>query len=123
MRLKLQDRREVIIENIPTNAAALGPFFGIKAILQMMQKTGGDVATAYPVMMISVICIVNATRSQNPAPNHCAVSVTELPTDKLAVKTMATASNARTKGSGNHRSNQSESRRPVFDSQVPEALP
>ena len=29
--------------------------------------------------MIIDICIVNATRSQKPAPNHCAVSSTELP--------------------------------------------
>ena len=36
-------------------------------------------ATAYPVTMIIDICIVKATRSQKPAPNHCAVWTNELP--------------------------------------------
>ena len=68
-------------------------------------------------MMIRVICMVKATRSQKPAPNHWAVSVTELPTDRLARNTMPTATTARTKGSGNHRSNQSDRPRPMRASQ------
>jgi hypothetical protein len=62
--------------------------------------------------MIIDICIVKATRSQKPAPNHCAVCVTELPMATLAAKTIATAVSASAKASGNQRSNQSESRSP-----------
>src|SRR5687767_599450 len=62
--------------------------------------------------MIIDICIVKATRSQKPAPNHCAVWVTELPIATLAAKTIATAVSASAKASGNQRSNQSDSRSP-----------
>ena len=38
--------------------------------------------------MIIAICIVKATRSQKPAPNHCAVWSGELPDEQLATKTI-----------------------------------
>jgi hypothetical protein len=63
-------------------------------------------------MMIIDICIVKATRSQKPAPNHCAVCATELPMATLAAKTIATAVRAKANASGNQRSNQPESRSP-----------
>src|SRR5688572_28921476 len=75
--------------------------------------TGGAVATAYPVTMISVICIVKATRSQNPAPNHCALCDIDPLTAALATKTIPTATSASANASGNHRSNQSDRRRPM----------
>src|SRR5688572_23415375 len=59
------------------------------------------------------ICIVNATRPQKPAPNHCAVSSTLLPAERLATNTIATAASASTNASGNHFSNHSESARPM----------
>src|ERR1043166_7359110 len=68
-------------------------------------------------MMISVICIVNVTRSQKPAPNHAAALTGELPFDTAARKTMQTATSARANASGNHVSNHSESRRPARASQ------
>ena len=63
--------------------------------------------------MIIDICIVKATRSQNPAPNHCADCIGELPMARVAPKTSATARSASAKASGNQRSNQSERRRPI----------
>ena len=63
--------------------------------------------------MIMDICIVKATRSQNPAPNHWAACTGEAPAASVARKTMSTAVSASAKASGNHRSNQSESRRPM----------
>ena len=70
MRLKLHDNNEDSMENSATNAAAFFPFVGIAASRQIKAYTGRAVASAYPLMMIMVICIVKATRSQNPAPNH-----------------------------------------------------
>ena len=70
MRLKLHDKSDDSMENIATNAAAFLPFVGIAAMRQINAYTGPAVARAYPLMMIMVICIVKATRSQNPAPNH-----------------------------------------------------
>src|SRR2546425_13180871 len=63
--------------------------------------------------MISVICIVKVTRSQKPAPNHDAAWTGELPIATAAVKTITTATTASAKASGNHCSNQPESRRPA----------
>src|SRR5687767_75108 len=63
--------------------------------------------------MIIDICIVKATRSQKPDPNHCALCIAELPVASVAAKTMATASTASANASGNQRSNQSDSRRPA----------
>src|SRR5437868_15224857 len=67
-------------------------------------------------MMISVICIVKLTRSQNPAPNHEAACTGELPMETAAVKTMKTATRASANASGNQVSNQSERRRPAVAS-------
>src|SRR4029453_16373911 len=67
-------------------------------------------------MTIIDICIVNVTRSQKPAPNHCAVCTNELPVASAATKTTATAASARANASGNQRSNQSETRRPMLAS-------
>jgi hypothetical protein len=69
--------------------------------------------------MISVICIVKATRSQNPAPNHRAVWTTEPLAKALAVKTMPTATAASANASGNQRSNQFDSRSPSAASADP----
>src|SRR5437762_14063629 len=66
--------------------------------------------------MIMLICIVKATRSQNPAPNHCAVCITGLPIPRHATKTIATATSANANASGNQRSNQSESCKPIDES-------
>ena len=63
--------------------------------------------------MIIDICIVKATRSQKPAPNHCALCDGELPVASVATKTIATATSASAKASGNQRSNQSDRRRPI----------
>ncbi len=68
-------------------------------------------------MMIIAICIVNATRSQNPAPNHSAACIGELPMPRVPRNTMPTATTANTNASGNQRSNQLERRRPVAASQ------
>jgi hypothetical protein len=51
-------------------------------------------------MMIIDICIVKATRSQKPAPNHCAVCVTGLPMATLAAKTIATCRQSQREGVG-----------------------
>src|SRR5438105_2021501 len=69
--------------------------------------------------MISAICIVKATRSQKPAPNHCALCRGELPTRRVAPNTIATATQASENASGNQRSNHSESRKPVVASHDP----
>ena len=45
---------------------------------------GGDVATTYPDTMTIVICIVNGTRSQKPAPNQSAACAGEAPIAMLA---------------------------------------
>src|SRR6186997_451409 len=62
--------------------------------------------------MIIDICIVKATRSQKPEPNHCALCAGVAPVASVAMKTMATAVSASAKASGNQRSNQSDRRRP-----------
>src|SRR4051812_48458097 len=82
----------------------------------MMLYTGGAVASVYPVITMSVICIVNGTRSQNPAPNHCAASTGEAPIATHARNTVATAITARENASGNQVSNQSDSRSPAVTS-------
>src|SRR5580658_5981478 len=64
-----------------------------------------------------VTCIVNATRSQKPAPNHCADWSGELPSATLAPNTTARAASASANASGNHRSNHAERRRPKVGSQ------
>src|SRR5438067_2476712 len=117
IRLKLHEMSDDSIENSATNATAVRPLFGTSARRQTMRYTGGAVATEYPVMMISVICIVKLTRSQKPAPNHDAAFTGELPMETAAVKTMTTATSARANASGNHFSNHSESRRPASASQ------
>src|SRR5471032_3087906 len=66
--------------------------------------------------MIIVICMVKLTRSQKPAPNHVAAWMGELPTDRQARKTTATAMRASAKASGNQRSNQADRRRPAVES-------
>src|SRR6267154_2973975 len=88
----------------------------------MILKTGGAVATAYPVMMIMATCSVNVIRSQNPEPNHCAVCITPLPLARHAANTMATATVASANASGNQRSNQFESCRPMRGSHEPISL-
>src|SRR4029450_5943227 len=62
--------------------------------------------------MIIDICIVKATRSQKPEPNHCALCAGVAPVVSVATKTMATAVSASAKASGNQRSNQSDRRSP-----------
>src|SRR5436190_19142009 len=116
IRLKLQEMSDVSIEKSATNATAVRAVFGIPASRHTMRYTGGAVATEYPVMMISVICIVKLTRSQKPAPNHVATATGELPTEIAAVKTISTATSASENASGNHRSNQLERRRPAVAS-------
>src|SRR5262245_16062207 len=123
IRLKLQEMSDDSIENSATNATALRADFGTAASRHTMRYTGGAVATEYPVRIISVICIVKATRSQKPAPNHVAACMGVLPTDSVAVKTMRTATSASAKASGNHVSNQSDSRSPARDSQDPANSP
>src|SRR6185503_9300174 len=68
--------------------------------------------------MISAICIVNATRSQKPAPNHWAAATGDAPAARLARKTIAQAASARANASGNQRSNQAERRRPIEASET-----
>src|SRR5688500_12096369 len=63
--------------------------------------------------MIIDICMAKATRSQKPEPNHCALCAGVAPVARVATKTMATAVSASAKASGNHRSNQSDRRRPI----------
>src|SRR5262245_58693060 len=63
--------------------------------------------------MIIDICIVKATRSQKPEPNHRALWAGDAPVARVATKTMATAVSASAKASGNQRSNQSERRSPM----------
>src|SRR5678815_3009076 len=63
--------------------------------------------------MIIDICIVKATRSQKPDPNHCALCAGEAPVASVATNTMATAVSASAKASGNQRSNQSDRRSPM----------
>src|SRR5262245_22732098 len=63
--------------------------------------------------MIIDICMVNATRSQKPEPNHCALCAGVEPVASVATNTMATAVSASAKASGNQRSNQSDRRRPM----------
>ena len=60
-------------------------------------------------MMIIAICIVKATRSQKPAPNHCALCSGVAPMASVPRKMMPTATSASANASGNQRSNQSES--------------
>src|SRR5688500_13621345 len=69
--------------------------------------------------MIIAICMVKATRSQNPAPNHCADWRTLLPAASVARNTRTTAVSASANASGNHRSNQSDRRSPTRASRVP----
>src|SRR5688572_25318253 len=69
-------------------------------------------------MMISAICIVKATRSQKPAPNHWALWTGDAPAARLAANTMAQAESASANASGNQRSNQAERRRPIEASET-----
>src|SRR5688572_33025204 len=68
--------------------------------------------------MIIDICIVKATRSQKPEPNHCALCAGVAPVARVARKTMATAVSASANASGNQRSNQSERRSPTAASRA-----
>ena len=95
IKLKVHDTSDDPIENKATNAAALAGVFGIPASLRITACTGGALATANPLMINMVTCIVKATRSQNPAPNHCAVCAGELPIETLAVATISTATIAK----------------------------
>src|SRR5215213_1891856 len=63
--------------------------------------------------MIIDICMVKATRSQKPDPNHCALCAGDAPAARVATKTIATAVSANANASGNHRSNQSDKRSPI----------
>src|SRR6266853_4492563 len=69
--------------------------------------------------MIIAICIVKLTRSQNPAPNHSAACIGELPMATLAANTMPTATSASANASGNQSSNHADSRSPAEASHVP----
>src|SRR5579863_7202983 len=105
------------MENSATNAAAPFGVLGMPAILRIAAWTGGALATAKPISISIVTCIVNATRSQKPAPNHCADWSGELPRATLAPNTTASAASASANASGNHRSNHAERRRPRVGSQ------
>src|SRR5579883_144687 len=68
MRLKPQLTQDVSIENTATIVVAPRALPGTRASAAMATATGRDDASTYPVTMMSAICIVNGTSSQNPFP-------------------------------------------------------
>lgn len=62
----------------PTNATSITPCPGVRAALASAtsrRRTGGELASAWPVTRIMTICIENASRFQKPEP-HIVVSCT-----------------------------------------------
>jgi hypothetical protein len=77
--------------------------------------TGGESAITYPPMMMNVICIVKGITLQKPEPKLSAMDRGAAPIQSAPRATMATASTAKAKASGNQRSDQAQQRRAVRD--------
>ena len=95
-------------ENIAKNATSATAPRGVEgheAMPRIARPIGADVASTWPVMMISDICSVNAIRSQNPLPHASITCSGEDGVQMIAaMKTNSVASSANTKASGIHRS-------------------
>src|SRR5437879_473965 len=108
MRLKPQLNHELAMAKNATNATALRGVVGHAATLRMTRPTGCEVASTWPVMMMSAICSVNGINSQKPFPQE---SITCGRRDGVnatpATITIRVARSAKTKASGTHRSVQS----------------
>src|ERR1700761_197591 len=72
--------------------------------------TGGESAMTYPPMMMNAICMVNGITLQNPDPKVSAMDCAGAPIQSAPRDTMATASMANAKASGNQRSDQAQQR-------------
>jgi hypothetical protein len=77
--------------------------------------TGGESAMTYPPMMMNAICIVNGITLQKPEPKLSAMARGGAPMQSAPNDTMATASTAKAKASGNQRSDQAQQRSAVRD--------
>jgi hypothetical protein len=93
-----------------TNATAVRGVRGQAANARISRPIGAEVASTWPVMMMSDICSVNGIRSQNPLP-HASTTCGRLEVlpHAPAAATMNVASRAKMNASGTHRSVQAVS--------------
>jgi len=101
------------IANAAVNAMAPRGVFGIDASHDVTRATGGELATTKPPMITSAICIVKLTSDQKPLLNSFVSFTAGTPIDRPPMKTMRMAPRAKTKASGNHRSQKSAMRDPA----------
>src|SRR5262245_61164196 len=108
MRLNPQLNHDAASDTKVTSATALFGDFGHDAMPRIARAIGGDVASTWPVMMISDICSVKGIRSQKPRPQASTIcaGVEEVAT-AAARMTMTVAASAKMNASGTHRSVQS----------------
>src|SRR5262249_37171577 len=93
-----------------TSATALRGFVGHDATARIRRPIGREVASTWPVMITSAICIVKGMRSQNPRPQESTTSRTvDGVAARAATNTTTVAISAKTNASGTHRSVQSVS--------------
>ncbi len=104
---------DAIIAKKATNPTAPREVFGTAASLRMIRANGGELATTNPPTITSAICIVNGTSSQNPLPNSATSLTGDSPIAIPPANTTNTAARAKTKASGNHRSQASAMRIPA----------
>src|SRR5262249_7962734 len=109
-RLKPQFSQDAASVNAVTSATAPRGVRGQDAIARIIRPIGGDVASTWPVMMMSDIWSVKGISSQNPLPQ---ASTTCGSVDGgaaiAAIRTRNVASSAKMKASGIQRSAQSVS--------------
>ena len=101
---------EASAENSATIAMAPRPVLGIAARRPTSAAIGGESAMTYPPTMMKVICIVKGIRLQNPDPKFSAMDRGAAPMQSAAAATIATASMAKAKASGNQRSDHAQQR-------------
>jgi hypothetical protein len=86
-----------------TSATAARGVCGQRAIARIAARIGPDVASTYPVMMMSDICSVNGMRSQKPLPQASMTCVTDAGVQTSAATTTTTvAISAKMNASGTH---------------------
>ena len=103
IRLKPQLNHEVAIAKNATSATAPRGVRGQPAMARIALPIGAEVASTWPVMMISDICSVNGIRSQKPPPHASTTCVNDDGVaTSAAANTMMVASNAKMKASGIH---------------------
>src|SRR6218665_2872478 len=93
-----------------TYAMAWRPDTGSAASLRMSRAAGGEVATTWPPMATSAICIVKTMRLQKPSPKDLATACGLDPFSSAAPATTTTAMAPNTKPSGNQPPHHGEGR-------------